>query len=281
MPASYLPGMLSLMDEIVTDLSPSALIAPVKNNLYAYFRLLGNSSLSKHAELPHAYRWHSPIPHPWFSGMLSTLPATDSTSNFIKESFSYFTSQKVTSFSWWLAPELSTSKWSKQLLPYGFHYSQDTPGMAIDLSKLQPIDNSRKDLIIRKVSDLAELQVWSQTFFQGYELPLEFTQIYFEMIASLGIRLPVLYYLGYQDDQPVAASTLFLAAGVAGIYNVATLQTARGKGFGTALTLAPLLDAKSAGYQVGVLQSSKMGYNLYRRLGFWQVCVMDYFYWMG
>lgn len=268
------------MDEIVFDLSPRALIAPVKNNLYAYFHLLGNSTLSQNAKLTQGFRWHTPIPHPWFSGMLSKSPVTSDSRNFVKETISYFTSKKVSSFSWWLAPELSTAEWSKQLLPYGFHYTQDTPGMAIDLTKLQPIEISSKDLTIRTVSNLAELQVWTRTFFQGYELPLEFTQIYFEMIASLGTGLPLRYYLGYQDDQPVAASTLFLAAGVAGIYNVATLQADRGKGFGTALTLAPLLDAKSAGYQVGVLQSSEKGYNIYRRLGFWQVCAMDYFYWM-
>lgn len=269
------------MHEIVKDLSSSALIAPVKNNLYAYFRLLGNSTISQYAKLPQGYRWHTPIPHPWFSGMLTTSPVTSDSKKLIKETLSYFTSQKVSSFSWWLAPELSAAEWSKQLHPNGFHYTEDTPGMAIDLSKVQPIEISSKDLIIRMVNDLAELQVWTRTFFQGYELPLEFTQTYFEMIASLGISLPLRYYLGYQDDQPVAVSTLFLAAGVAGIYNVATLQAVRGKGFGTALTLAPLLDAQSAGYQVGVLQSSEMGYNIYRRLGFWQVCPMDYFYWMA
>jgi GNAT superfamily N-acetyltransferase len=269
------------MDEIIIDFSPTALIAPVKNNLYAYFRFLGSSTASQQAELPQAYRWHTPMPHPWFNGMLSTSPVTASSRNLIKETLSYFISLKVSGFSWWLAPELSAGEWSEYLLPHGFYYSQDTPGMAVDLSKLPPIEISSNNLTIRTVSDLAELQVWSQTFFQGYELPLEFTQNYFEMIAPLGLSLPVRYYLGYQNGRPVAVSTLFLAVGVAGIYNVATLPAARGKGLGTALTLAPLLDAKSAGYQVGVLQSSYMGYSVYRRMGFWQVCTMDCFYWTG
>ncbi len=269
------------MDEIFTNLFTAALTAPVKNNLYAYFRFLGSSPASQQAELPQAYRWHTTIPHPWFNGMVSTSSVTGSTAKLITETIGYFASLKVPGFSWWLAPDLSAGEWSELLLPHGFHFSQDTPGMAIDLSKLPPIELSSNNLTIRTISQLAELQVWTQTFFQGYELPIEFTQDYFEIIAPLGLSLPVRYYLGYQTGQPVAVSTLFLAAGVAGIYNVATLAAARGKGLGTALTLAPLLDARLAGYKVGVLQSSAMGFGVYQRLGFRQVCTMDCFYLNG
>ena len=139
------------MDEIVTDLSPSALIAPVKNNLYAYFRFLGSSTASQQAELPQAYRWHTPMPHPWFNGMLSTYPVTRSTRKLITETISYFASRKVSSFSWWLVPELSAGEWSEYLLPQGFHYSQDTPGMAIDLSKIPPIEISSSNLAIGRL----------------------------------------------------------------------------------------------------------------------------------
>jgi hypothetical protein len=33
------------------------------------------------------------------------------------------------------------------------------------------------------------------------------------------------------------------------------------------------------GYHAGVLQSSRAGYNVYRRLGFQEVCTMDHFFW--
>jgi hypothetical protein len=45
------------------------------------------------------------------------------------------------------------------------------------------------------------------------------------------------------------------------------------------MTLLPLQQARALGYRVGVLQSSEMGFNVYRRLGFEKLCIMDHFYW--
>jgi len=67
--------------------------------------------------------------------------------------------------------------------------------------------------------------------------------------------------------------------GVAGIYNVATLPEARGKRIGSMITAAPLIDARERGYRISILHSTKMGYNVYRRLGYQEICRLIRYEW--
>jgi predicted acetyltransferase len=80
------------------------------------------------------------------------------------------------------------------------------------------------------------------------------------------------HYLARLDGEPVATTSLFPAAGVAGIHFVGTFPEARGRGIAAALAATALRDACDAGYRAATLQSSKMGFGVYQRLGFTQCC---------
>ncbi len=267
------------MSDILTHLSHSTLATAAKNNLYAFFRCVGGSSQAEFSEASGLARWHTQVPHPWFNGVLSTRPAAANEERAVQSALGYFDSRDVSSFTWWLAPRLPVSAWETHLLRRGFRYDNSTPGMAANLGKLKPGSPAPSGLSIRPVEDLPTLQVWARTFITGYELPGTLASVLFDLMASLGLELPLRHYLGYLHGEPVTASTLFLGAGVAGIYNVATVPEARGQGLGSLLTLIPLQDAQALGYRAGVLQSSEMGFSVYRRLGFEKVCVIDHFYW--
>jgi GNAT superfamily N-acetyltransferase len=87
------------------------------------------------------------------------------------------------------------------------------------------------------------------------------------------------HYLGRLGGKQVATSTLFLDAGVAGVYFVFTVEEARRRGIGATMTLAPLLEAREMGYRIGVLGSSEMGYPVYGRLGFREYCKIHIYAW--
>jgi predicted acetyltransferase len=74
--------------------------------------------------------------------------------------------------------------------------------------------------------------------------------------------------VGYLDDVPVAASELTVGGGVVGLYTVCTLAAYRRRGFGTVLTLHPLLEARAQGHNTAILQASTEGEPVYTRLGF-------------
>ncbi len=75
-------------------------------------------------------------------------------------------------------------------------------------------------------------------------------------------------FIAYLDGEPVAIAMTIVSEGVAGIYWVGTLEQARGKGLGRAVTAA----ATNAGFELGAdlasLQASPMGKPIYEAMGY-------------
>jgi ribosomal protein S18 acetylase RimI-like enzyme len=70
------------------------------------------------------------------------------------------------------------------------------------------------------------------------------------------------------DGENVATAMAFDLDGDAGIYNVGTLEHARRRGLGTALTALHLHDARARGCRTASLQSTPVAERLYATLGF-------------
>ena len=85
-----------------------------------------------------------------------------------------------------------------------------------------------------------------------------------EVLELDGLRC----YVGEFDGRPVATSIGMTSANVVGIFSVATLEPARGRGFGRALTVRAIADGVANAATWAYLQSSAAGFSLYRSLGF-------------
>jgi len=70
------------------------------------------------------------------------------------------------------------------------------------------------------------------------------------------------------EDECVATATALDHEGDCGIYNVATLEHARRRGLGTALTAVQLHDAASRGCRTASVQSTEMAERVYAAVGF-------------
>ncbi len=80
---------------------------------------------------------------------------------------------------------------------------------------------------------------------------------------------PHVHVLGAHEGERLAVGGMaFDVEDTAGIYLVATATTARGKGLATELVRGLLIAARARGRTAAVLQSTDMGYGVYRRVGF-------------
>ncbi len=75
-------------------------------------------------------------------------------------------------------------------------------------------------------------------------------------------------FLAYLDGRPAAIAMTIVTRGVAGIYWVGTIEDARGRGLGWAVTASAVNAGFDLGGEIASLQASPMGESLYRAMGF-------------
>lgn len=80
------------------------------------------------------------------------------------------------------------------------------------------------------------------------------------------------FVVGYLDGAPVSGAIAIGSGPTVGVYSVGTLQQARRRGIGRAVTAAAIDAGVGAwGASMAVLQSSEMGLPLYRSMGFVEI----------
>src|SRR5215204_309392 len=162
--------------------------------------------------------------------------------------------------SWHVGPSMHPPDLGGRLIAHGFEYGGDDIGMAVDFSELTEGVPVAGNIVVERVRDEAGLAAWVEALGSGFgEGPVEAEWVG-EMYRRLGFEGPWRHYLGQLGEEPVATATSFFGAGVAGIYFVCTVERARRRGIGAAVTLAALREARELDYSVGVLGSSEMGY---------------------
>jgi len=123
----------------------------------------------------------------------------------------------------------------------------------------------------------ADLDVVRQILADGFGMPIEVTRTFIAepLFDADGTAVVV----GLLDGRPMTTALVHVSGRTAGIYNVATLPDARGRGAGAAATWAAVIAGRDFGADHAALQSSASGYPVYSRMGF--VDVGRYEQWEG
>lgn len=266
------------MSELLEILPYPSLIAAIKANLFEYYRYLGRSPQAELYESPHLTWLLTGIHHPFLNNIIRTQFTPENVDDLIEETLTHFRSKNITQLSWWVEPVSQPVDIAEHLLAHGLVYTDGGPGMAADLLALNEDVTTPVNLTIEPVTDPGALELWVRAFVLGFGLSGN-ERASFDLYAGLGLDLPLHSYVGCLKGEPVATAQLFLGAGVAGIYCVSVVAEARRRGIGAAMVLAALREARDLGYRAGILHSTTMGYSVYRRLGFQELCKMNHFYW--
>lgn len=198
----------------------------------------------------------------------------------VESTLSHFRSMNIKRLSWMTQMDVPSIEINDALLAHGLIFKESfATEMAIDLSILPKDQPIHPGLRIIPVVDEHILKQWIHVASIGFRISEKFEQVWHDFFVDVILNPRFRTYLALIDGKPVATSQLFLSEGVAGIYNVTCLPEARGQGIGSAITLAPLLAAREMGYQIGALQASQKGYNVYRRLGFQDVGNLSLYLW--
>ncbi len=99
-----------------------------------------------------------------------------------------------------------------------------------------------------------------------FEMPPELVAPF--RAAALLTRPGVRGYVATADGEVVSTAMAMTDGDHVGVYNVATPEAHRGRGYGAAVTARAVLDGLAAGASTAVLQSSDVAVGVYERLGF-------------
>ena len=136
-----------------------------------------------------------------------------------------------------------------------------------------------KDLEIVKVVEKNQYEIWEDIALTIFNFPKEITKGYYLHFFEHKNEGDQTAFIGYYKGKLVAISLVCFKQGVAGIYFVGTIKEARGKGIGTAITYAAVKEAQERGYEIVILHASKMGYNVYKKMGFNEVGQINFLTW--
>jgi len=268
-------------EPILTDIDPDTRIRAIEENTAAFLLNLGRAGGADERDDTQITWTIGGSPLSYHNAVVRANLTPESADAAILASRERMAAHSVPG-SWHVGPSMRPDDLGQRLIVTGFAYSGDEPGMAADLHALNEDIPMPEGLAIQRIRDAAEIAMWAATLnangFGEGAVESEWVSAMYTRLGC-GDETPWRHYLGLLNGAPVATSTLFLGAGVAGIYFVSVHPDVRRRGIGATLTLASLRAARELGYRVGVLGASAPGEPVYRRLSFITCCQIALYEW--
>jgi len=257
------------LSDILDGFDLEAWIKAIHDNWTSFWLISGETSIFNSKETPRFILITSDHKIPMFNRVMRSRLTESNADEKIQETLEYYAVKEIP-FVWQVYPGDTPDDLPRRLEGHGFT-REEGRGMAMLIEDLNSPEIP-EGFTYTKVTTRKILEAFATFLPDAYGMPESTQKSLSQNLMELGIRDDLCHYLGFLDGTPIAGSSVFYSNGVAGIHNVATSPDARGRGLGSVISAAPLSDARDLGYKVSILLSSKMGYNMYKRLGYVEYC---------
>lgn len=263
---------------MTTTLDPR--VVPIEQNVYGFFRAYRDWPLLTFGEDPDAISFTSDVPFPLFNAVIGTRFRPEQAAARAEALLDRLIPRGLP-FAWWLMPSSRSTELESVLARRGLTVSGSSTGMFADLSGYEH-DETLPDGVTLEPVDSANLDEATDTLVVGFDMPAVVREPVRELLGYAGIPfgITVVHLLARLDGRPVGVGTVAVMNGVAGLYNIAVLEEARGHGLGRAVTAGLMQRGRAHGGKVSVLHATPMGQPVYARLGYKPMCEIPHFVWL-
>ncbi|PKL38468.1 MAG: hypothetical protein CVV44_11320 [Spirochaetae bacterium HGW-Spirochaetae-1] len=267
------------MNKVKNTMSEISIIGAIEENLFEYIRLFAKNGVNDFHEDKEVLRFISDINIPSMqSNSIYKLHFNENQNidSALSLALKPFRDGKKPLFLT-AGPSSNFAEIAPYLKKQGLMHAQTQRGMAMDLDSFNKELSLPRELTVKEVATTEELRQWLRIYTDGFDYSSKLADFIFNNYGEifLGTKKPARHYIAYYKGKPVATSSLFVTGNVAGLYNIVAVPEARHRGFGEALTLIPLIEAKKQGCVLAILQATDMGAGVYRKLGFEELCSLE------
>lgn len=249
-------------------------VEPVEHNLrHAMSAFAAATGVGECRQMPGLLIASAGIDCAVFNAALLMPPAAADASEFERRLLSAAVHFQARGLPWsfWLCEDLLDSKVRREaekiLARCGLAGISTCPGMVA--GRLTPTGEAALDIRFHPTTDLAARTAFCHVMAASFALPFEIARAIYggEGVWNAGFQ----GWVGYVNDDAVTTAAVVPSGDVLGVYAVATLPAWRRRGYAEAVTRHALEQARlTTGIERSVLQATKAGLALYRKMGYRQ-----------
>jgi GNAT superfamily N-acetyltransferase len=252
------------------------LVSAIESNLYQFYEYTaarGDLELVKERD----FSWVRNRSSAWPNWIFRLNPEQLMQEKFIEYLAARIKRQEIPPYLITLEPE-DSNKFYTLAEKYGLRQIMRWTGMAIHKDEYLTEASSHFFPDIIRVRDKESLKDWLHVVNSALYSSNSLVNTLLEKLYN---KDPFRLYLACENGDPVSTSLSFRQSSVAGLYMIATMESHRGKGYGTQLTRFAMDKCFQNKSELIILHASAMGEKVYRKIGFKEYCKFGILWMVG